>query len=54
MEGQTFFRELEQQDVAPAASREGFTAFPEERLTLQPTLATDTKQRHSWLLNFTP
>jgi hypothetical protein len=25
-----FFRELEQQDVATAASMDGFTAFPEE------------------------
>jgi len=42
MEGGVFFRELEQQDVATAASRDGFTAFPEEHPTLQPTLATDT------------
>ena len=40
MEGVSLFRELERQDVATAASRDGFTAFPETGNTLQPTPAT--------------
>jgi hypothetical protein len=34
LKGRRLFRELEQQDVAPAASMDGFTAFPEGGLPL--------------------